>query len=523
MNKFYNSKFFNSAYLYLLIIVIYSFCINFYYGNLGVYPIDTFLHYDSAYRILKKEFPIKDYWIVSGFIIEFIQSIFFKVLGINWFAYIFHSSLINLITSVIVFYFFLDLKLNSLRAFVYTLSFSTLAYTFSGTPFVDHHASFFLMIATFMMIKLISDPYNKTYLLLIIILSFFSFLSKQVPVVYAFFTQGILLIIFFREHKNVYFYQYIFLYIFTIFLIFFAFLYLLKIDVYLFIKEYIFYPSTIGSDRFFLFEKSFEKFFNQYKFLIIPLLISIFLKIKLISNKSNNNKNNIFKYLILISFVTTLILHQLLTKNQIFIYFLIPLIFGILDKDLELFFNKKKNLVSIILILILALITFKYHVRYNEERKFHELSRINLDEAIDAKYIHESLTGLKWINPFFNGNPKDEIELIKEGISQIEKEDDELMLITHYLFFDSITKKNMNMPSKTFTTDGISFPVKGSKYFLLYNSFLKNHLSKKKIKKVYFFNHENLSQKIISNNISNNCYKEKKDKLFTILEINCFN
>ena len=198
------------------------------------------------------------------------------------------------------------------------------------------------MIATFTMVKLISNPYNKTYLLLIIILSFFSFLSKQVPVVYAFFTQGILLIIFFREHKNVYFYNSNFLYIFTIFLIFFAFLYFLKIDLYLFIKEYIFYPSTIGSDRFFLFEKSFEKFFNQYKFLIIPLLISIFLKIKLISNNTTKNKNNIFKYLILIFFITTLILHQLLTKNQIFIYFLIPLIFGILDKDLEIFFNKKK-------------------------------------------------------------------------------------------------------------------------------------------------------------------------------------
>ena len=79
MNKFYNSKFFNSPYLYLLIIVIYSFCINFYYGNLGVYPIDTFLHYDSAHRILKNEFPIKDYWIVSGFIIEFIQSSIFPI------------------------------------------------------------------------------------------------------------------------------------------------------------------------------------------------------------------------------------------------------------------------------------------------------------------------------------------------------------------------------------------------------------------------------------------------------------
>ena len=64
-----------------------------------------------------------------------------------------------------------------------------------------------------------------------------------------------------------------------------------------------------------------------------------------------------------------------------------------------------------------------------------------MDEAIDAKYIHESLAGLKWINPFFNGNPLEEIELIKEGILQIEKQDDELMLITHYLFLIGITKK----------------------------------------------------------------------------------
>ena len=83
MIKIYNNKFYNSPFIYVFIIAIYSFCINFYYSNLGVYPIDTFLHYDSSYRILKNELPVKDYWIVSGFIVEYIQSIFWKLVETN--------------------------------------------------------------------------------------------------------------------------------------------------------------------------------------------------------------------------------------------------------------------------------------------------------------------------------------------------------------------------------------------------------------------------------------------------------
>ena len=163
MIQIYNNKFYNSSFIYVFIIAIYSFCINFYYSNLGVYPIDTFLHYDSSYRILKNELPVKDYWIVSGFIVEYIQSIFFKILGTNWFAYILHSSSINLMISILVYYFFLGLKLNNYQSLLYTLSFSTLAYTVSGIPFVDHHAVF-LMVSTFCIIRSISSPNNKKFI-----------------------------------------------------------------------------------------------------------------------------------------------------------------------------------------------------------------------------------------------------------------------------------------------------------------------------------------------------------------------
>ena len=70
MIKKLNNGLINKDILYFLIISIVAFAANFYYANSGVFPIDTFLHYDSAYKILNSEFPIRDYWIVSGVFVE---------------------------------------------------------------------------------------------------------------------------------------------------------------------------------------------------------------------------------------------------------------------------------------------------------------------------------------------------------------------------------------------------------------------------------------------------------------------
>ena len=74
INKFNNTNLF-----YLFILSLFSFFINYYYSKLGSFPIDTFLHYDSSYRILNGELPIRDYWIVSGLIVDLIQSFFLSV------------------------------------------------------------------------------------------------------------------------------------------------------------------------------------------------------------------------------------------------------------------------------------------------------------------------------------------------------------------------------------------------------------------------------------------------------------
>lgn len=523
MKKIYNNKLFNISTISIFIIALYSFIINFYFASFGVYPVDTFLHYDSAYRILNGELPVRDYWIVSGFMIEFLQSIFFKTFGVNWTAYILHSTVINVVVSILCYFFFLSLKIPLRNSLVYALSFSTLAYSVSGTPFVDHHAVFLLLISSFLMIKFFDQTNNKIYLFLILFLSFLSFLIKQVPAGYAFFLQGTLILFYIFKYKKINLFKWICVYLIIILILFFLFLIISKIDYKLFIREYIFYPSSIGSERFLFFNKSLEIFFNQYKFLFLPILLTIYTKFKLNLSSIKLESNEVFKYLIILFLSAALIFHQLLTKNQIFIYFLIPIFFGILNKDLNIIFPKIKKIISGILVIFLLFITLKYHFRFNEQRKFHELSGVNFNNTVEAKDIHYSLKGLRWINPFFKGKPQNEIELIKKGISQLENQEDNLMLVSHYLFINSITKKNMNLPTRTFTTDGTSYPLINNKYFSEYKEFLQNHLKKEEIKKVYFFNHENLNKNIITNYLNKDCFKVKKNELFTIFEISCLN
>ena len=99
----YDKFFLKSNIIYLIILFFFSFFFNFYYAKFGSFPIDTFFHYDVSFRILKDEYPVRDFWIVSGFIIDLMQSVFFKLFGVNWNAYVFHSSIFNFFASLIVF------------------------------------------------------------------------------------------------------------------------------------------------------------------------------------------------------------------------------------------------------------------------------------------------------------------------------------------------------------------------------------------------------------------------------------
>ena len=65
----------------LFIIFFISFLLNKYYANLGVFPIDTFFHFDTGFRVLNGEYPVKDFWVVSGILVDYLEAFFFLHIG----------------------------------------------------------------------------------------------------------------------------------------------------------------------------------------------------------------------------------------------------------------------------------------------------------------------------------------------------------------------------------------------------------------------------------------------------------
>ena len=78
-----------------ILLIIFPIVFNFYVASRGVFHVDTFIHFDNAFRILEGDLPVKDYWIVHGLLIDYMQSFFFYFFGLSWFSYILHSSFFN--------------------------------------------------------------------------------------------------------------------------------------------------------------------------------------------------------------------------------------------------------------------------------------------------------------------------------------------------------------------------------------------------------------------------------------------
>ena len=77
---------------------------------------------------------------------------------------------------------------------------------------------------------------------------------------------------------------------------------------------------------------------------------------------------------------------------------------------------------SLILIAVCLFASIKYHVRFNENRKFHELNYVDFELSEDANKIDKILFGLKWITPEYKDKPDAEIFLINQIKSHLLKD-----------------------------------------------------------------------------------------------------
>ena len=102
--------------------------------------------------------------------------------------------------------------------------------------------------------------------------------------------------------------------------------------------------------------------------------------------------------LICILIFISLAQHIIVTKNQIFIFFLILIFLGFAHLQIKNDVNLKKYL-NYLLIIFCVLATLKYHLRFNVDRKFHELNGVQFSNAVSSAKLSKKLSGLKWISP----------------------------------------------------------------------------------------------------------------------------
>ena len=272
-----NNILFNKKNFFIAFLFLFSLLINQYYGNKGIFPADSFAHFDTGFRILLGEYPFRDYWVVSGPLVDYFQAIFFYFFGVSWQSYLLHASLINAVLTVSTFFVLRNFNLNIYYSFFYSLFFSILAYPISGTPFVDHHSAFFSLLGIYSLILGIKTE-KKIFWILLPIFFVFGFLSKQVPSSYIILSAILVLIIFSFLEKKYYWFKYsilsfIFLIIFL--LIFGSFQ---GISLSSFLNQYFLYPQSIGSERIEKFVFTFRGVVGHFKFIYIALIPLIFIK-----------------------------------------------------------------------------------------------------------------------------------------------------------------------------------------------------------------------------------------------------
>ena len=146
-----------------LILIFFSFGVNFYYANLGIEPADSFVLYNGGFKVFKNLVPFKDYWLVTGPLMDYLNAFFFNILGVSWKSYIIHSSIANVLISILILYVFLRLKLGKLFSLIYGLMFSLLMYPSVGVPFVDHHATIFVLASFCFFILGVKSKDNKYF------------------------------------------------------------------------------------------------------------------------------------------------------------------------------------------------------------------------------------------------------------------------------------------------------------------------------------------------------------------------
>jgi len=168
----------------LIFLLIFSYYITFKAGERGFFAFDQSIVFDGGFRIFSGQIPYKDFLIPFGPIVFCIQAVFFKIFGVNYFAYIFAAAFINLLATFLS-YWLITILYPDRRYFGLISGLLTAVWFYPpfGTPWPDQTSFFFFLSGLFFIIYAILKELNPKLRLLIIfcsgVLIFLAFCSKQ--------------------------------------------------------------------------------------------------------------------------------------------------------------------------------------------------------------------------------------------------------------------------------------------------------------------------------------------------------
>ena len=511
----------NKILIYLFSVFLISFLANQYYAYLGVFPIDTFLIFNSSHDLLNGILPFKDVWTIKGPFIDLVQVLFFKILGISWLSYSSHASLFNSIFALSTFWTLKKFDLDLKYCFLYSILASLLMYPTYGIPFSDHHVSILSFLSIYSFILAIKTN-DKFYWFLIPIFLFLAFCSKQVPASYFLILISFVSLIYFYFNFDYRKILYAVVSSIIILLIFLILIITYKIPINAIIEQYFLFPMSLGESRTdWVFPLEFKRIVWRHKLSYLALAIPIFVLFK---NIRSSKRIVINDNLIIFTLVGTLLIfvfHQLMTINGLFIFFLIPIFCGFSHCFSKKYF-KKKNYIINCLIILSFISTIYYQNKYISKRDTLLLRDVDLSKAVDAGVIDSKLKGLKWITNFYPDNPKKEISNIMKIMNIIKDDQRKKMLVTDYQFITVI------LPMKDYAASRFwwghhGYPDKNNKYFYIWKKFLLNKIKENNIEVIYTILPMAGEKDILISTLNKNCYSEKKlrnDLKIQILE-NC--
>ena len=490
----------------IIFILFISFFVNFYFGHQGLMPLDDLQNFNSGHRILKGDFPFRDYYSITGPILDIWQSTIYKIFGSNWQSLIIHASLLNCIYSISVFIFLKKLDLNTIDSFFYSVCSGLLMFPPTGNPTVEHNSLALSIVSFFILIIGLKE--NKNYLLFIGVFIFLTtFFIKQVPTAY--FIIFYIIIYFSRMFSPVNKRNFTILILSSLFAISFYVLFFLSNNVSLqnIIDQYFIFATSLGENRFsnlsygYFYDKISKIFFLL--FLIIPSLYSSFL------SKKIHNIFFIFGLSLIIS------IYEIHSNNQPITFSLIPIFcalfyyFHSIDKSnsriikyilfimitycfyrilryeilyifiylfiLIAFFLKKISLRYYVLIYLFISTSF-YFEKYVKIRAWDDLKKGEIAESFNAEIIDNKLKYLKWKTVYFK-NSEIEKKLIFDTFEYLKSldSDERYILITDYQIYNLILDKKDLSPVKYWHPNA-TYPSKNHKLRKNFEDFFKSKI-----------------------------------------------